>query len=219
MFQNQPDYEFNIVDSLTEEEYRLRPGDVFTMQVLSNNGYSLVDVVGFNGNVLPIDYIIHTSGYATLPLVDSLFVAGLTTTQLEDTLSTKYSYYFINPFIRVNIRNSKVYLYKGRLQAQTVDLFNKNMTLAELLALGGGIQYTNSKKIKVIRGSGLNTKVYLFDLSTIGAYMKLDFVLHNHDIVYVEPTKGPREFSTAVLPIFSVISSALFIYTIFVIRI
>lgn len=218
LFKTPKDYEFDSTDSLVDKEYRLRPGDVFTMQVLSNNGYALVDVVGFNGSYLPIDYIIHTSGYATLPLVDSIYVAGLTSTQLEDTLSNKYSYYFINPFIRVNIKYTRVYVYKGKMTAQMVDLFNNNITLTEVLAAAGGVQINNAKRIKVIRGIGADAKVYLFDLSTVESYKKLDFVLRNHDIVYIEPTKGPREVYPSVAPILSIISSFIIVYTVFISR-
>jgi hypothetical protein len=85
-------------------------------------------------------------------------------------------------------------------------------------AKNAGSEINNAKRIKVIRGIGADAKVYLFDLSTVESYKKLDFVLRNHDIVYIEPTKGPREVYPTVAPILSIISSFIIVYTVFISR-
>lgn len=219
MFRTPRNYEFDKPDSLVYSEYRIRKGDIFTVQVLSNNGYALVDVVGFNGSFLPIDYNVHYSGYASLPLLDSIYVAGLTATQLEDTLAVKYSYFFINPFIRVNVKNKQVYVYTGRNLSRVVDLKNDNMTLAEVIAnSGAGLSGGKAKNIKVIRGSGKEAKVYKFNLSTIEGYKDIDFMVRSNDIVYIEPIKGPRDFYGTVGPLLSIVTTSLFIYTILLTR-
>jgi polysaccharide export outer membrane protein len=217
MFQTPKNYKFDTVDSISNNEYRLRGGDIFSMQVLSNNGYALVDVVGFNGSILPIDYIVHSSGYASLPLLDSFYVAGLTAAQLEDSLSVKYSYFFINPFIRINVKTKMAFIFTGRNLSRAVELKNDNMTLVEVLAASGaGLSMGRAKKIRVVRGTGAETKVFLFDLSTIEGYKKINFLIRSNDIIYVEPIKGPRELYSTIAPLLSIFTSAIFIYTVFV---
>ncbi len=218
MFQTNRKYTYDKPDSAIVKEYRLQQGDVFSMQVLSNNGYALVDVVGFNGSYLPIDYNVHVSGYASIPLLDSVYVVGLTSAQLEDTLSVKYSYFFINPFIRINIKNKQVFVISPRTTARIVDLKNDNVTLVEAIASSGGIIGGRAKSIRVVRGVGQDAKVYKFDLSTVEGYKQMNFYLRNNDIVYIEPIRGPKEFYSTVGPFLSIMSSLLFVYTVFVLR-
>lgn len=217
MFQAPKSFVYDKMDTTKNLEYKIRQGDIFSMQVLSNNGYALVDVVGFNGSFLPIDYNVHQSGYAILPLLDSFYVSGLTAAQLEDSLSIKYSYYFINPFIRINVKTKRVFVFTGRNLSKDVELKKDNMTLVEVLATAGsGLSFGKAKKIKVIRGSGANAKVYLFDLSTIEGFKNADFLILGNDIIYVEPIKGPQAFYSTIAPVISIITSALFIYTVFI---
>ncbi len=213
MFQTPKDYEFNKVDSITSYEYRLKPGDLFTLQVLSNNGYALVDVVGFNGSYLPMDYEIHKTGYASLPLLDSLYVIGLTSQQLEDTLSVKYSYYFVNPFIRVGVKDKRVYYFSGRGNAGFISLTKDNTTLAEVLAAAGGLSNGKAKNVKVIRGVGKDAQIFLFNLSTFDHYKQFEFIVRSNDVIYVQPIKGAREFFTTVGPAISLVTSILFLVT------
>ncbi len=218
MFQTNRKYTYDKPDSAIVKEYRLQQGDVFSMQVLSNNGYALVDVVGFNGSYLPIDYNVHVSGYASIPLLDSVYVVGLTSAQLEDTLSIKYSYFFINPFIRINIKNKQVFVISPRTTARIVELKNDNVTLVEAIASSGGIIGGRAKSIRVVRGVGQDAKVYKFDLSTVEGYKQMNFYLRNNDIVYIEPIRGPKEFYSTIGPFLSIMSSLLFVYTVFVLR-
>ena len=218
MFQTNRKYTYDKPDSAIVKEYRLQQGDVFSMQVLSNNGYALVDVVGFNGSYLPIDYNVHVSGYASIPLLDSVYVVGLTSAQLEDTLSIKYSYFFINPFIRINIKNRQVFVISPRTTARIVELKNDNVTLVEAIASSGGIIGGRAKSIRVVRGVGQDAKVYKFDLSTVEGYKQMNFYLRNNDIVYIEPIRGPKEFYSTIGPFLSIMSSLLFVYTVFVLR-
>jgi protein involved in polysaccharide export with SLBB domain len=216
MFQTPKGFTYDKPDSIENKEYRLQVGDVFSMQVLSNNGYALVDVVGFNGSFLPIDYNVHNSGYASLPLLDSFYVVGLTAAQLEDSLSVKYSYYFINPFIRINVKNKQAFVFTGRNLSRVVELKNDNMSLVEVIAASGGISTGKARNVRVIRGVGREAKVYVFDLSTVEGYRSFNFVVRSNDIIYIEPIKGPRELYSTIGPILSIFSSAIFIYTVFI---
>jgi len=212
MFKTPPDFQFDKPDSTDNKDYVLKPGDALNMSILSNNGYQLVDIIGTTAATVPIHYIIKSNGFATLPLLDSIYIAGLTVLELENYLVDSYGYYFLNPFIQVNVDNRRVMVFNGRSIGQVVTLRDDRVTLTEVLAYARGITGNKAYRIKVIRGDMKNPKVFLFDLSTIEGYKASDFLVTNQDIIYVEPSLTLADVNAKIVPILSTISTILLIY-------
>ncbi len=212
MFKTDPDFQFDKPDSTVNKDYVLKPGDALNMSILSNNGYQLVDIIGTSSTVIPIHYIIKSNGFATLPLLDSIYIAGFTVLELENYLVGRYGYYFLNPFIQVSVDNKRVTVYNGRSIGRVVTLEDDRVQLAEVLARAGGITGNKAFRIKVIRGSVEHPKVFLFDLSTIEGYKASDFLVESQDIIYVEPSLTLADVNAKIVPILSTLSTLLLIY-------
>jgi len=185
------------------------------MFILSNNGYQLVDVIGTTLAAVPVRYVIGSDGFASLPLLDSVHIAGYSLVNLENELKQRYSYYFLNPFIQIRVSNKRAIVYTGRSTGRIIPLTSDRMQLAEVLAAAGGITGNKAYRIKVIRGDIKNPKVFLFDYSTLEGLKKGDFLVTNQDIVYVEPSLTLADVNAKIVPILSTITTLILLYSAF----
>lgn len=195
----------------TNKEYVLRAGDLLSMGVFSNNGYELIDVLTReNASYSAVKYIIKESGYVQLPMLDSVYVSGLTVSSLEKLLGEKYSYYFVNPFIRIDVTNRNVYVYRGRQGAQIVTLERENMNLLEIIAKAGGLPAGGKAyEIRVIRGDLKNPTVFEIDLSSIEGMRKANLVMEADDVIYIETKLTSADVVYQLSPALSLLSTIL----------
>ncbi|MCY7410710.1 MAG: polysaccharide biosynthesis/export family protein [Chitinophagales bacterium] len=199
----------------TPKEYVIRNGDILSVGVFSNNGYELVDVITKDNNAFSaLKYVVKESGYIFLPMLDSVYVYGLTIGQVEKLLSEKYTYYFVNPFIRVEVTNRNVYVFLGRGSAKTITLTRENTNLLQILSDAEGIPRSGKAyKIRVLRGDLKNPSVFNIDLSTIEGMQKANLTMIANDVVYIESRITSGDVVYQVLPILSFISTLLLLYT------
>ena len=212
MFKTARDFPFSPSDSTLSKEYVLRPNDILSVQILSNSGYQLVDVIGQAGSYSPITYVIKNEGFAVLPMLDSVYLAGYTITAAENLLSQKYAYFFVNPYIRIIVSNRRCLVYTGRASGKVVDLSNENMNLVEVLAKAGGATGGKVYKIKIIRGDLSNPKIIIIDLSTIDGMKKSNLQIDANDIIYVEPVLQVSSVTNTILPYLSLFTTLLLVY-------
>lgn len=182
------------------------------MIILSNNGYQLIDILGTSGGFVPIEYIVKSTGFSSLPLLDSVKVEGYSLPELERYLESRYSYYFLNPYIKLEVTNMRVMVYNGRSAGRVVPLEDDRVQLIEVITRAGGVTGNKAYRVKVIRGDISKPKVYLFDFSTIEGLKKADFLVTNQDIIYVEPSLTLADVNQKIVPILSVVTTILLIY-------
>jgi len=223
MFKTGKNYPYTQPDSVSkrvQSEYKLAVYDELVLFIYTNNGYKLVDITG-GAAAAPtnsVKYIIEKDGFAKLPQVGRVSLTGYTVKEAEKLLEEKYSTYFNNPFIVINIVNRRVYIFTGEGGGGTIVPMNTdNMTLIEALALAGGIKETGKAyKIKLIRGDLKNSKVYLIDLSTIEGMQEADLQLQSNDIIYIEPTRNlANTVLVQISPVLGLLSTILLSIAIF----
>ena len=184
MFKTDKFYQYTPADTLSgNKEYVLKAKDIMEVQILSNNGYQLVDVLGQGGFYNPVTYTIHNEGFAILPMLDSLYLAGYSITGAENLLSERYAYFFVNPYVKIKVVNRRCVVYSGRGNARVVTLDNEGMSLIVVLALAGGIGNSKAYRIKLLRGDLRNPQVFLIDLSTIEGMKKANLQIAANDIM------------------------------------
>ena len=198
MFKTDKEYQYAQPDSAAQRvqsEYKLAEYDQFELLIYTNNGYKLVDVTsGTSGGAASssVKYIIEKDGFAKLPQLGRLSLKGYSVKEAETLLEEKYSAYFNNPFVVMNVINRRVYIFTGDGgRASIVPMSSDNVTLIEAIAEAGGLsEKGKSYKIKLIRGDLKNPKIYLIDLSTIEGMKEADLQLQSNDIIYIEPTRN-----------------------------
>lgn len=198
-----------------QQEYIIRPGDLLSVGVYSNNGYELVDVLQRGSAAQAVlKYPVRQNGYVTLPMLDSVLLGGLSLQMAEQQLAQRYSYYFINPFVRIEVSNRNVFVFRGREGAQVVLMQRDDMNLLEILALAGGMPVGGKAyRVRIIRGALSAPTVFDVDLSTIEGIRSANLKMQADDIVYIESRMTSAEVVNRNLPILSVLTTLLLIFS------
>ena len=211
----------NAIDTLVKpavyQEYVIRKGDRFLMDVYSNAGYEIISLFATAGNrtqqARKTEYLVKDDGYAKIPLLDTINILGMTITEAEDTLESLYEKYFIEPFVSIKVTNRRVFIYNGSEDAAVVTLDNENMTLLEVIALTGGLRTTTkAHKIKIIRGDYHNPEIIDIDLSTVAGMQSATLEVYANDMIYLEPTfQISGRILAQISPILAILTSTLLI--------
>jgi len=212
-------YDLDSIPMFPTEDYRISSDDKITFTLATNNGTEIIEKMSGiskeqSGAKVGSEYIVRGDGFAKLPVIGDTKVEGLTIKECEDMLVAKFSVEYKDPFIQVNVTNQRVIVFTGNgSDATVVPLTNSNTTLMEALARAGGItDRGKANTIKLMRKVDGERKVYGIDLSTMKGLKHVDMIVQANDYIYVEPTAEiAREIATDIVPIVSLISSAIFI--------
>lgn len=187
-----PNYPYSQFSETSDTQYRIAPDDRVNAMIYTNDGSGMINMGG-NVNVgssSNLSIKIESDGFAKLPIFGRIYLEGLTIRQAEMLIEDKFSTFYNNPFVLLEVSNRRVMLFAGT-STQVVNLTNDNTTLFEVLANSGGIP-ANGKadKVKIIRGDLKNPQVYVIDLSTLAGVQNADLVMQANDIIYIETRKG-----------------------------
>lgn len=111
-------------------------------------------------------------GMITLPLLGDIPVAGLTPSDLERVLRERYDEHLYNPQVGVQVRE-----YRGQRISVLGAVRNPGVfqltgpnTLADLLALAGGITERAGSQVHIYRQQGEGRQTYVVDLLTLASH-------------------------------------------------
>lgn len=134
--------------------------------------------------------MVRPDGCISLPLLNDIHVVGLSTKQLQDTITEKLKPFITEPQVTVvvrEIRSRKVYLIGQVNKPGAYDL-NDNKTVLQLLAEAGGLsQFAKSKSIYIVRKEGPREARLPFNYkkALTGKDMSADFALAPGDMIVV----------------------------------
>lgn len=201
---NEAVYIFNSDGSKAQEsnnyKHRIKPGDRVLIRFLNNydigqaaaqSATSTANIENQNG------YLVNYDSSITLPLIGRTNIVGLTRLEAAKRLEQEYGKFVINPIIEVNIASLTVTVLGEVAVSGKILLDKENTTLVDVLALSGGMKDSGKKKsIKIIRGK----EVILVNLRRLTALESQAIIIHDGDIVYVEPygLKAQTEAFTSI---------------------
>ncbi len=214
-----------LVDSIPmtpEEDYRIAVDDKISFTLSAKNGQQIVQ--GLTGISDPqkqekeMEYVVRRTGEVKLPVVGLVPVEGLTVSECEDTLQNRFAKDFKEPFVQVKVTNQRVIVFPGNgADAQVVPLENARTTLMEALARAGGItDRGKANNILLMRVVNDERVAYQMDLSTLdGGLEYVDMIVQANDYIYVEPKPElSKEIASDIVPVVSLLSSAIFIVSV-----
>ncbi len=182
-----------------ERNYVIQKDDLLTIDVFTNDGERIVDpnfelMQGTNvqnQNLLQFTYLVQQDGFVKLPQLGKVDVDSLTIDEAEEILEERYNEFYVGSFVKLAFANKRVTVL-GSAGNIMVPLTNENMTLPEILALSGGVNYgSKAQNIRIIRGDLTNPQVYVVNLNTIEGMMNSIIPIEPNDIIYVEPWRRP----------------------------
>jgi polysaccharide export outer membrane protein len=135
--------------------------------------------------------VVRPDGMITVPVVDDVYVVGLTTKQVQDILTEKLKPVVAEPQVTVIVRNihsRKVYLVGQVGHAGAVPLSGHETVLQILAQSGGPGIYAKSDKIYILRlqADGRQERLnFNYKKALKGNDPKADFPLANGDVIVV----------------------------------
>jgi polysaccharide biosynthesis/export protein len=163
--------------SLPPTEYRIGPQDVLQVLVWKNEAIS---------KTVPV----RPDGMISLPLVNDVRAAGLTTLELRDLLQKKLTEYIPNPEVSVIVSGVHSYVVSvlGEVSKPARYELKSWTTVLDVVALAGGFtQFADRKRIVVLRqqeGKALKRIPFNYNKMVTGDEQDNFFVLPG-DVVLV----------------------------------
>ena len=201
--------------------YSIQPNDRLTIKVYTKNGEMIIDpehelnkdINQSQSNRPDPEYLVGLNGEVLLPMIGDVALQGLTLHEANLKLTSLYNEYFIDPYVITEYTNKRVTVL-GAPGGQILQLQNENLTVAEILAMSGGLERTGkSSGIKLIRGD----QVFIIDFSTVEGYYAGNQIVQPGDIIYIEPIKRVlADNATSVALILSAITSLTTILVLFI---
>jgi polysaccharide export outer membrane protein len=152
-----------------------------------NAAVSLPGTPGANG------YIVDAYGYVQLPLVGSVLVAGLTSSEARDTITKRLERYIQTPSVKLNIQNFRVTILGEVSRPGVYYVSSEKMEITSALAMAGDLTiFAKRDNISVIREEKGKKTFATIDLTSRDLFNSPYYNLHSNDILYVEPLKSKK---------------------------
>jgi polysaccharide export outer membrane protein len=161
----------------SEESYAIGPGDKLAIDLWKEPDLSKHVTVRLDGKI-------------SLPLIEDVVAAGLTSAELRTRLTEKYGQYVDSPVVSVTVLESlskKIYLL-GKVTKPGEYLLQKNMTVVQAISLAGGLaEWADASDIRLIRKIKGVEKTFRVDYDAIvsGKDVSQNVQLEPDDTIFV----------------------------------
>jgi polysaccharide export outer membrane protein len=177
----------------------IQPGDILGINVSSLNpeasaifNYS-VNISGTesnNQNNPAIGYLVDQKGEINFPLIGTIKVSGLTTSQLRVNTRQKLLAYLKEPIVNVRILNFKISIIGDVQHPGIFNVLNERITVTEALSMAGDLNITAKRKnILLIREQNGTREYISIDLTSKNLFQSPYYYLRSNDVLYVEPDR------------------------------
>lgn len=196
----------------SEDNYVFSANDWITIQIETDKGEKLVDPNGdyirdimlnsLSGNKgtnpmafqmtnsnEEIQFLIKSNGYANLPIIGEVYLAGLTYAKADSLLAQLYSNIFDNPMVICRAFNRRCFVLGA--SNKVIEMPNERINLFEVLAQIDGLpNYSKLGEIKIIRGFQTEKQeIFQVSLTNLTDLSKHNLTIYPNDIIYIEPTR------------------------------
>lgn len=171
---------------LKETEYRVKPGDILSVEVFS------LTQEKFNFLGTPkLELTVDNKGNVELPVVGNLQVTELTLLQVQEKMKTLTEEYLKDPKVSVKLISFN-FTILGEVDAQgRFSSSSTRLTILDALGLAGGLSdYADRSNIRIIRNEKGSANVIYIDLLEDNILLSENYFLQPNDIVIIDPLKA-----------------------------
>lgn len=145
-------------------------------------------------------HLVDNMGNLTLPVIGTIHVAGLTTTQARDLIKTNVDKFYPNSTVDVRYNNFKISVMGEVARPATYIVPNEKVTLFDALSLAGDLTiFGKRENVLLIRDSAGQKLLARLDIRSKNIVSSPYFYLKQNDVLYVEPNKYKSASVDAVL--------------------
>jgi len=137
-------------------------------------------------------YLVDKRGEVQIPILGTIKLLGLTTSEARDTIKTIAAKYFKNPSIIVRYANFKISVTGEVLKPGQYIVPNEKISILDAIAMAGDLNIFGKRdNVLLIRENLDGTKTtYRYNLNKSDIMSSPYYYLRQNDIIYVEPGKG-----------------------------
>lgn len=218
------------LDDYKPTEYKIKTGDILRIRNLQSiklitdeaTSTGVADQATPVSGAQALDYQVESDGTIALPVIGRVQVVGLSRLETSKKLDDLYRKNVLkNPIMEVKVINLKATLMGEVKKPGNYPLLKDETTLMEILGEAGGLtEKGNEKKVKILRGGGLQSKQIIeVDLDDIAALSNPSTIIQNQDIIYVEQNRRSirneklQSITTLAQPVLLLLNTALIILT------
>ena len=178
------------------KELVLQKGDIIDIKVNSINSEATAI---FQQNLNPVQnaqidmlklqgYLVDSQGLINFPILGTIPVDGLSTSELARLLQSKLEAYVKEPSVKVRLVNYKVSVLGEVNTPGTFTFLEEQITLPQVLGTAGDLTINGDRtNIALVRKVGKDLKTYAIDLTKGDLINPEYFYLQQNDMVYVRP--------------------------------
>lgn len=157
-------------------------------------------------------YLVDVSGLIEFPLLGTIKLGGLTTSEARDTIKNRLkATYLKEPTVSIRFLNYKISVMGEVTKPSVYVIPNEKVTLPEALSMAGDLTvYAKRENVLVIRDNNDGKKEFgRVDLTNRAVFNSPYYYLHSGDVVYVEQRKSKAAQSDQAYRVLPIVLSAL----------
>ncbi len=167
------------------------------------NQSEIVQAVGASsatnvGNQVISGFLVDKNGYVNMTLLGKVQVAGLTTYQARERITTLATQYYKEPTVQVRFANFKVTVLGEVTRPATYTVPNEKVSVLDALGLAGDLTiFGKRENVLLVRDQGKEKELVRLNLNDSKVFQSPYFYLRQNDVIYVEPGKGKAAANNA----------------------
>ena len=145
-------------------------------------------VISTQGQPRLLTYIIDKQGNIELPVIGTLHVQGLTTSEVTDIIKKRVSENVHDPYVRVELLGFFVNVMGEVKNPHRIYVQSQRYSILDALAEAGDLtEFAKRNSVLVIREQGGKKSYQNMNLADSNIFSSPYFYLQQNDVVYVEP--------------------------------
>jgi len=142
------------------------------------------------GNLYFNGYTVNDAGYIDVPILDTIYIKGLTVDQAREKIEERAFEYLKEPIVIVKLANIR-YTLMGEVNGTGVHkVYDVKLNILEALSYGGGISYNGDRQnVLILRPTDKGTQTFRVDVTNKNLITSELYYIQPNDIVYVPPLK------------------------------
>lgn len=138
----------------------------------------------------PSGYLVNRDGEIDFPVIGKIYVKGLSTNQLKDTLTRRFDPYLQNPIVNVRLLNYKVTILGEVVRPNSYTLQSERVSVVDAIGLAGDLTiHGRRENVLLIREENGERKFIRLNLNSSTLFESPYFYLKQNDVLYIEPNK------------------------------
>ncbi|MFO7823133.1 MAG: polysaccharide biosynthesis/export family protein [Cyclobacterium sp.] len=135
-------------------------------------------------------YLVDKDGQVNFPVLGKIGLEGLTKEEAIEKMAQRLEEYVKDPIVNLQYLNFKITVIGEVSNPNTFTLETDRITILEALGLAGDMtEYGKRENVLVIRDEGGVRKAVRLNLNDRAILNSPYFMLHQNDVIYVEPDK------------------------------